>query len=292
MVIISDTYGQLGNRLILFSHFIANALEFGYPVCYPGFHEYARYFTGTKDNYFCAYPARHDGVKLLRPFQGAASTALTIAACCYRKSKLRLFGLEALDITSGDGLEGDYDLADNRFIAVREESRVLLVKGWLFRDEENIRKHADPVRRYFTPVAEHMANISRVIERAREGCDLLVGVHIRQGDYRNWLGGKHYHPTGEYLKIIRRTDELWQGKRVRYLICSDEKQDRRLFQELNCAWGGGNELEDLYAFAACDYLMGPPSTYTMWASFYGSVPLCVIDEVTTPITPEGFIIAT
>jgi hypothetical protein len=30
---------------------------------------------------------------------------------------------------------------------------------------------------------------------------------------------------------------------------------------------------DLYALARCDYIMGPPSTYTQWASFYGNQPL-------------------
>jgi len=77
-------------------------------------------------------------------------------------------------------------------------------------------------------------------------------------------------------------------KRVKYLVCSDEKQDEQFFAGLNYILGNDNQLEDMYSFAACDYLIGPPSTYTMWASFYGSIPLFVVDTLDKPITLEGF----
>ncbi len=35
-------------------------------------------------------------------------------------------------------------------------------------------------------------------------------------------------------------------------------------------------ITDLYTLAQCDYIIGPPSTYSMWASFYGNVPLLKI----------------
>jgi hypothetical protein len=37
--------------------------------------------------------------------------------------------------------------------------------------------------------------------------------------------------------------------------------------------GNNQELEDMYALAGCDYIIGPPSTFSMWASFIGKVPL-------------------
>ena len=40
----------------------------------------------------------------------------------------------------------------------------------------------------------------------------------------------------------------------------------------------GHLIEDLYCLAKCDYLMGPNSTYTSWASIYGNVPLCHLQE--------------
>jgi len=32
-------------------------------------------------------------------------------------------------------------------------------------------------------------------------------------------------------------------------------------------------MGDLYALAKCDYILGPLSSYSQWASFYGNKPL-------------------
>jgi hypothetical protein len=34
----------------------------------------------------------------------------------------------------------------------------------------------------------------------------------------------------------------------------------------------------MYALASCDYIVGPPSTFSLWASFYGQVPLCFLQK--------------
>ncbi len=287
MVIISDTFGQLGNRLFLFAHFIANAKEFDYRVCYPGFQEYAHYFTGTRNSLVCQYPAGEPSpVKRIR-IKKYINSFLTLLATNYARTTIRLPHLTVLSLTEREG-EGDYDLGGGEYKELRETTPFLIAQGWLFRDERNFHKHADTVRHYFSPARPFSRNISSLISSARNDCDLLVGIHIRQGDYEFWQDGRYYYKTAEYVNILRDTVELWPGKRVRYLICSNEKQDTRLFNGLNCTGGTGEQLEDMYAFAACDYLIGPPSTYTMWASFYGSVPLFVINDLHEPITLEGF----
>ena len=35
-------------------------------------------------------------------------------------------------------------------------------------------------------------------------------------------------------------------------------------------------ITDLYALSRCDLIIGSPSSYSQWASFYGDVPLCLI----------------
>jgi hypothetical protein len=41
--------------------------------------------------------------------------------------------------------------------------------------------------------------------------------------------------------------------------------------------GPGHFIEDLYALASCDYIIGPPSTFSQWASFYGNVPRYMVN---------------
>jgi hypothetical protein len=63
------------------------------------------------------------------------------------------------------------------------------------------------------------------------------------------------------------------GRKVSFLICSDEPRTEAEFPGLSVGLGPGSVVGDLYALARCDYIMGPPSTYTQWASFYGNQPL-------------------
>ena len=290
MVIITDKYGNLGlgNRLFLFAHFIANAIEFDYKISYPGFYEYAQYFIGTRSSFFCSYPAKTSLIRSCNPAQYFVTSGINVFTTCSRKLKLQLPDINVFDISSMGDFEGDYNLDAQSFIESRKASRVLFVKGWTFRAELSAKKHADLVRLFFTPVDTYASRISSLIKSARKGCDLLVGVHIRQGDYKIWLNGTYYYSTSDYVNIMRSAEGLWGGARVRYLICSNEKQDECLFEGLDYVMGNADQLEDMYAFASCDYLIGPPSTYTMWASFYGSVPLFVIETLDTAITLKGF----
>lgn len=52
--------------------------------------------------------------------------------------------------------------------------------------------------------------------------------------------------------------------------------------------GLGHFIEDMYTLAECDYIFGPPSTYTMWASFYGKRPLQKIREKNQRIDFDKF----
>jgi hypothetical protein len=40
----------------------------------------------------------------------------------------------------------------------------------------------------------------------------------------------------------------------------------------------GNAVEDLFMLSQCDYLIGPPSTYSLVAAMYRDIPLYRIDS--------------
>lgn len=73
-----------------------------------------------------------------------------------------------------------------------------------------------------------------------------------------------------------------------FLLCSNEPQDAEAFAGFPVTFGTGELVEDLYALAGCDFLLGPPSTFTIWASFYGTVPLCHVYDPAAALTPESF----
>jgi hypothetical protein len=74
-----------------------------------------------------------------------------------------------------------------------------------------------------------------------------------------------------------------------FIICTNEKNillpATQNFSVLN---EERHFVEDLYLLAKCDYIIGPPSTFSLWASFYGSKPLYMIRDLETNITDEIF----
>ena len=289
MVIIGNKSGQLGNRLFVFAHFIANALEFGYEVWNPSFYDYARYFESTRCDFFCRFPARSTRLGHSSVLQAAMYNLIFYPAVLYHRIGFSNSWLRVVNIwRSHDRRAQTYDLASEEFVRARKNSRVVIAQGWLFRDFASFAKHAAALREFFTPIELHARNVARLMDAARRDCDVLVGAHIRQGDYADLSGGKYLYTTRQYVELFKRATDLWRGKRVKFLICSNMPQDETLFQGLNWVLGNHHLVEDMYALARCDYLIGPPSTFTMWASFYGAVPLFKIEAIDTPMDLARF----
>jgi hypothetical protein len=286
MLIISNKSGQLANRLILFSHFIANAFEHGYEVANPSFFDYAHYFPSIREDFFCRFPETRSRLKSNRKLQKAFFKLLKSGTSLYRALGLKSRRFSVLDITRSDRGSDIYDMAQPDFVSARQGSDYLFAKGWSFRDSASFAKHGELLRRFFTPCQDCLRRIDALIERARQDCDHLVGIHIRQGDYNKWLGGKYFFTTEIYAGMMRRYAESLPGTRVRFLICSNAPQDEKLFDGLDYIMGNNDQLEDLYSFARCDFLIGPPSTYTLWASFYGQVPLYVAEDPQEAVREE------
>ena len=72
--------------------------------------------------------------------------------------------------------------------------------------------------------------------------------------------------------------ELFPDRKVAFLVCSDEIRNEREFPGLTVGFGPGSPLGDLCALAKCDYIFGPLSTFSQWASFYGNKPLFHLED--------------
>lgn len=82
-----------------------------------------------------------------------------------------------------------------------------------------------------------------------------------------------------YMDMIDIEISNKENKEVSFLICSAEKIDVHDFPGLDCFQiPSSTSIEDLYCLSLCNYIIGPPSTFSMWASFYGKVPLRIIKK--------------
>ena len=126
------------------------------------------------------------------------------------------------------------------------------------------------------------------MKETRKGADIIIGVHIRQGDYARWLGGKYYFSLEQYAQIIKNVQILFEDKKVKFLIISNNKDNSDYFKDSQYCFGSGHFIEDMYSLAACDYIIGPPSTFSGWASFYGDVLLYCIENPDRAVHTEDF----
>ena len=285
MVILTYQYGGLGNNLLLASHFLTNAFAYGYELAMPLFVPHAAAFEGTAG----PGPWRFGNMDV-RPRAGQP-----VPDACYRVLQLRpgvhafkrlpwlqrALGVRLVD----DVPDRDTDLNSAAYLAQARSPRHLLLPGWRYRDKRHFARHGDLLRRFFRPVKPHREAVERVLATNREQADVLVGVHIRRGNYAEWHGGAFLYSNDTYVRAMRELQALFPaGVRVRFLLFSNEPIPAQDFAGFDTGRATNHPVEDLYAMAGCDYLLGPLSTYTMWASFYGRVPLCHLHRRDQPVT--------
>jgi hypothetical protein len=284
MLILAAKSGQLANRLFLFGHLIAAAIEHDLSFANLAFPEYAPLFESTHHDLLCRYPASADRrvpSPMLRQIAYVAARGLTLLLT---RTNLKTSLLSAIALPDDQRC----DLNSPEFLQLASRAQVLLLKGWLFRNNSNFLKHAPQIRQYFTPIEPHRSNVAHLITQARQSCDILIGVHIRQGDYAEFMGGKHFHTTGQYVHVMRNIAFLFPDQRVTFLVCSNVPQHAADFSTCNVVFANQHLLEDLYSLAQCDYIIGAVSTYSLWASFYGKVPLYHIQEIDADVTIADF----
>ncbi|HTY86440.1 MAG TPA: hypothetical protein VMB80_03170 [Candidatus Acidoferrum sp.] len=292
LLIISFRTGRLGNRLALFANIIGFAAEHGYRVINPAFHSYAHLFENTRRDIYCRYPVAQRR-SLLDLIPGVAPAL--------RKTRLFYQGVRHLS-----GFISRFPVLGQRALVIREiprqiigldtpevqtrlaNARIVFVHGWRIRAPESVRRHAGLIRDFFRPRETYELAGRRAVERLRQNADIVAGVHVRLGDNWKWRGGRYYFPVSQYVTWMRELAGQFPGRKVSFLICSDEPRNAAEFPGLTVGLGPGSVVGDLDALARCDYIMGAPSTYTQWASFYGNHPLLFLESTDQRIVLDQF----
>ena len=208
--------------------------------------------------------------------------------------KLKITKLPFVEIIKYEGYgQGDipFDLNDKIFLR-KAKSKIVLVHGWLFRDAVNQKKHRSLLLNNWKPNLNFQETTDEYCNRYKKEHDVLIGVHIRAGDYKKFEGGKWFYTPNQYYDKMKELAalEVFRDKKIAFVICSNEKNislpETDMFSVFN---EERHFVEDLYLLAKCDYIIGPPSTFSIWASFYGDVPLLMMNDISINIDEKYFI---
>lgn len=190
------------------------------------------------------------------------------------------------DVLADDGKKIRYWL-ENRML-----DEYTVVSSSRFYDYDSLCDNYDYIKWCFEFGNEVKTRVDLALAAIRSENDLLVGVHIRRGDYISWRNGDYYFDDSTYYKAaISAINILGESEHVRFVICSDEQIDINHFDtrfELSNATCPADDLEIL---SRCDYIIATHSTFSGWASFVGKVPMFRISSMKNkPDCKEDFLV--
>lgn len=263
MIALMGPNGRLGNRLWTYANVLAFAIEHKIRIVNPQFREFP---------YFVEDIAGHSLSRIINPSQ--RSKVLSSLARVAYKVNLRVRQYPSIQ------------LGDSRLIELDDEPEIaqefarlrwVFLYGIYFSAPESMRKQRAHMLRFFSLHPAWQSRVDKQLEVVRAQCDVAVGVHLRKGDKRSYVGGIMYYDEADVAEAMRHVADQLAPARVTFLICSDEPVNTAPFRELSVVVAENEAIVDMYALAGCDYLLGPNSSFSQWASFYGNVPIHVID---------------
>lgn len=245
MIIVANAAGQLCNRILLLAHTYASGLKTGQRVYHLYWGDLKSEFETVNCNSainLSDWSKRHYHIQ--------EKLEAKIYGFNFRKRKVEKQNKKREKIYKSHGIH--------------------VVDSWYYRDYEALFEFQDAICSIFRPKEKYKAEIDRFIYSLMKDDKVLVAIHIRRGDYKTWHDGKYYYSDEEYkswMECLAKDSK----RRIQFVLFSNEKLNLGYFSSENydVCIGLGQAITDLYSMARCDYIIGPPSTYSWWAAFYG-----------------------
>ena len=166
------------------------------------------------------------------------------------------------------------------------------IKGWdTMTDIRYLQQTKKELQHIFRPRKEITDKAEAFIGNIREKTDIVIGVHIRHGDYKSFYNGRFYYTLEDYHQFMLKILELYKNKKVAFFISSNANFTISQFTGCNCyrfEKEPSGDILDLYTLSLCDRIIGPWSTYNRWASFIGEVPLYCFKHKEEVINENSF----
>ena len=272
MIIVSELRGQLGNRLFLCAYGMALAEATHQRLIQLCLHHYSDHFPAAQrwGPVWYQFASR----KLVRIFIQILRHLTWMKECF---------------VYVGWMVDFNYSPTDPGFVAKVKSRWLTIIEG--FPEPAKVTfPSTGAIRKTFTPSQTILDAVTRHLSPLRSNANVLIGIHVRHGDYALYYGGRFLYPITFYGDVMDAMEKLFPGRKVGFLVCSDVAQPLESLHRANILPGLGDLLGDLYSLAACDYLIGPPSTFSLWAAFHGRKPILHLFEPRVPSSLNDFMI--
>lgn len=272
LIILKHGGGELANQLWNYLSIYAYGLETKTPVRNPSFFEYHSFFnflpneslTTRLFSQFFKTPRRRSHM-INRFGRVKYTTWAKIIATIHSRC-----------IISSENTENKavYIPPTSPLLPPFAHCDTLYFSGWLFRNPIGLSKFASELRTSFTPHEKIMNRVEYLITPLRSQYSKLIGIHIRQSDYKEFKNGNFIISQSRVRTIV---DEYIREKsldtsRTVFLITSDGPVDVAVFTNLNIYISKENSVTDLFLLSKTDTILGSDSSFGGFASWYGNIP--------------------
>jgi Glycosyl transferase family 11 len=249
IIVLAQSHGRLGNRLWTLANLLAYAIEKRLTLLAP------------------------PSSQIKSPAVLREGWPGKLALLGYRLN-LKLSFFPTLLLKEGELLDLEHD---PDFEGLARSRYVLFLSGFYFAAPASLQLHRQQIVTTLAPPAEVLDSVRRVMGQCGQRADVQVGVHMRRTDYRVFCDGLLFYTDAEFYAVMQHLAERFRPQTACFHLVSDEPIDPAAFDGLNIEIHRGAPLEDMYSLASCDYIIGPNSSFSHWASFWGAVPLHILD---------------
>lgn len=291
IIILRHNGGQLGNQLLLYTSVYSYCIERGYRCTNYSFYEYNKYFNFRAPNFWVSIFEKLSRVKFYK--------RRVVVYIIYKYSSYFLQILKRGVVVKEDPKKIFYlpptsiNNTEHQEIIKRVENssdKLIYIDGWTFRNPSGLKKYHNQIIQAFKPKKEFIQKATLFINSIKKD-NYLVGVHIRQGEYKskNFMGGDLYFKEIEVANILRfylKKSKKDSGK-VLFILCSDGPLDLAHFSGLRIKPGIGSMMEDLITLSLCNIIIGSNSTFGSLAAYLGDRPFFIFDRNKKYIEARG-----
>lgn len=283
-IILQHNGDELGDQLWNYVSIYAYCLSRGYQCFNPSFFEYNHYFKHLK----IGNPILHIFFSTLfrkNKEHRKSDTYIKIMRFLYsiyvflikklRKNKVYIakedvnYGVQYLPPTQ-----------EGRIINRLEKKDIIYFDRHIFRNPFGLDEYRNEITNIFAPSDSIQKAVRSRLVSMRNKYDHVIGIHIRQNDFRDFKRGKYFVDQGHMRQFI---DEFIKFHKINtnktvFYLASDDEIDETFFDGINYELGDRNPAIDMFVLSGCDVIIGPDSRFGSFASFYGNIPHIVCNR--------------
>lgn len=180
---------------------------------------------------------------------------------------------------------------------IQESSKAILLltknSYYLNGSEVNTKKK---LLKIFVLKKSYLQEAKKLIAKITANADesLVVAVHIRQGEYKNFADGIYYFEEEVYAASMRNLLLTCENKKqpLRFILITKEDIRLEAFHGLPFHFFGSQSVAvDQALLQQSDYIISTTSTFSAWPSFLHNIPQGVIVNKAIPLNWDDFKVA-